>query len=95
MQQKNIIKKYSNGKITVVWKPALCVHSTICWKGNTGLLQVFNPMIKPWINMNGATTERITEQVKQCPSGALSFYFNDVEGIQQSANEADSIEPNK
>jgi len=27
--------------------------------------------------MNGATTERIIEQVKKCPSGALSYFLNE------------------
>ena len=26
--------------------------------------------------MEGATTERIIEQVKKCPSGALSYFLN-------------------
>ena len=64
---------YSNGEVTVVWKPAMCQHSKICWKG---LIQVFNPQVRPWINMDGATTERIIEQVKKCPSGALSYHLN-------------------
>ena len=66
-------KKYTNGEVTVVWKPKLCQHSTICWKG---LIEVFNPKEKPWIKMDGASSERIIEQVKQCPSGALSYYMN-------------------
>ena len=74
MSQKTF--KYSNGETTVVWKPELCQHSTICWKG---LLQVFNPNEKPWIKMDGASTERIIEQVKKCPSGALSYFMNDEE----------------
>ena len=65
--------KYSNGEVTVVWQPKICQHSTNCWKG---LIQVFDPREKPWIKMNGATTERIIEQVKKCPSGALSFFMN-------------------
>jgi len=65
--------KYSNEEITVVWKPGICQHSTICWKG---LLEVFDPRKRPWINMDGATTERIIEQVKKCPSGALSYFLN-------------------
>ena len=68
--------KYTNGEVTVVWKPKSCIHSTNCWKG---LIEVFNPKQKPWINMTGAETERIIEQVKKCPSGALSFYMNDEE----------------
>ena len=77
MDPNNIIKKYSNGKVTVVWKPGTCIHSTICWKGITGLSEVFNPREKPWIKMDGASTERIVEQIKKCPSGALSFYYNE------------------
>ena len=70
------IKKYSNGEITIVWKPEECIHSTMCWKGATGLLEVFDPREKPWIKPERATTERIIEQIKKCPSGALSFYYN-------------------
>jgi uncharacterized Fe-S cluster protein YjdI len=65
--------KYSNGDITVIWKPNLCTHSTNCWKG---LISVFNPKEKPWIKMDGADSERIIEQVKKCPSGALSYISN-------------------
>jgi uncharacterized Fe-S cluster protein YjdI len=41
-----------------------------------GLPRVFNPSRQPWINPNAATTERIIQQVKKCPTGALSYYFN-------------------
>ena len=74
--EKDIIKKYSNGEVTVVWKPAMCIHSTICWKTATGLPEVFNPRVKPWINATGADSSSIVEQVDKCPSGALSFYYN-------------------
>lgn len=64
---------YSNDEVTVVWKPGMCIHSTLCWKG---LPEVFNPRERPWVKMSGATTDRIIEQVKQCPSGALSYFLN-------------------
>lgn len=73
---KDITKKYTNGEITIVWKPNICKHSTICWKGENGLREVFNPSEKPWIKPEGAGTERIIGQIKKCPSGALSFYYN-------------------
>ena len=73
MLKKEITKEYTNGEITVVWKPSTCIHSTKCWKG---LIQVFNPKNRPLINMEGATTNRIKDQVEQCPSGALSYYMN-------------------
>lgn len=72
----DITKKYTNGEVTIVWQPSACIHSTICWKGATGLSSVFNPAERPWIKPEGATTERIIEQVKKCPSGALSYYMN-------------------
>lgn len=73
---REITKEYSNGEITIVWKPASCIHSTICWRRTTGMPQVFNPKERPWIKMEGGATEAIAEQVKKCPSGALSFYYN-------------------
>ena len=73
---KEITKKYTNGTVTIVWKPDVCIHSTICWKGAAGLHEVFNPAERPWIKPEGAPTEKIVAQVKKCPSGALSFYMN-------------------
>ena len=81
--EKNITKKYSNGEITIVWKPGLCIHSTVCWRESTGLPQVFNPQIKPWIKPETATSEQIVAQVKKCPSGALSVYYNNEVNTQE------------
>lgn len=61
---------YTNGEVTVIWKPDICMHSTVCWKG---LLRVFNPKQRPWIKMDGASAEQIIEQIKKCPSGALAI----------------------
>lgn len=69
-------KKYTNGEITIIWKPEICIHSTLCWKGAEGLKQVFNPSERPWIKPEGADTERIIAQINKCPSGALSFIYN-------------------
>lgn len=75
---KDITKNYSNDDITIVWKPSVCTHSTLCWKGATGLRSVFNPMERPWITPEGGTTEEIIERVERCPSGALSYVRKDV-----------------
>jgi putative redox protein len=61
---------YTNGDITVAWKPELCRHAARC---ATQLPQVFNPAVKPWVNMDGATSQEIKEQVARCPTGALSI----------------------
>jgi uncharacterized Fe-S cluster protein YjdI len=63
-------KTYSNDDITVIWKPDVCIHSTKCWKAS---LAVFNPKRRPWIDMNGGSTEEIIKIVDNCPSGALSY----------------------
>jgi uncharacterized Fe-S cluster protein YjdI len=65
-----IVKRYSNGEVTVVWKPDLCAHSTLCFQG---LPAVFDPRERPWVRMAGATTDEIIRQVDACPSGALSW----------------------
>jgi putative redox protein len=61
---------YTNEEITVEWNPELCRHAARC---ATQLPQVFNPAAKPWINMDGATSQEIREQVARCPTGALKI----------------------
>jgi putative redox protein len=65
---------YAGDEITVVWKPEFCQHSARCF---TQLPEVFDPKVKKWINPGGASTERIIEQVKKCPSGALTYFVNE------------------
>jgi uncharacterized Fe-S cluster protein YjdI len=72
-RRKDITKKYTNGEVTVVWKPKLCIHSTLCY---TGLPEVFDPDQRPWVIPGASTTEKIVAQVKECPSNALSYYMN-------------------
>jgi uncharacterized Fe-S cluster protein YjdI len=62
--------KYSNGEITIIWQPNICIHSGICAKG---LIEVFDPRRKPWIDMSLSDSETIKAQIKKCPSGALSY----------------------
>ena len=66
-------KEYSNGEVTVVWKPELCIHSARC-VGN--LPEVFKPKDKPWIKPENASSEELMAAIKKCPSGALSYYLN-------------------
>jgi uncharacterized Fe-S cluster protein YjdI len=67
-------KTYTNGEITVIWKPGVCIHSAKCVQG---LGEVFNVNARPWINMDGSESDRIIKQVDQCPSGALSCVPNE------------------
>lgn len=85
---KDITKKYSNGEITIVWKPSECIHSGICFRG---LGDVFNPKKRPWITMETSTSEQIMAQVKKCPSGALSYFLNREAGDSKIAVESETI----
>ncbi len=91
---KDITKHYTNGEVTIVWKPGVCIHSEMCFHG---LPAVFNPNQKPWINAEAATTEQIVSQIRQCPSGALSFFMNaDVEkqgGVEPQITAESIVEP--
>lgn len=75
---KNLKTKYSNGEITVVWEPAKCIHASHCWKDSPN---IFKPQKKPWIDLKEAKPDDIIKQIRKCPSGALSYYFNDGENI--------------
>jgi uncharacterized Fe-S cluster protein YjdI len=72
----NKTKEYTNGEVTIVWEPEKCIHSAVCVKG---LPHVFQPKDKPWIKIQAAETEALVNQVKACPSGAISFYMNNEE----------------
>ena len=54
-------------------KTVLRIRSANCVKG---LPEVFKLRESPWITPENISTEKIIEQVKRCPSGALSFYLN-------------------
>jgi uncharacterized Fe-S cluster protein YjdI len=64
------MKTYTNtsGTLTVSFDKDKCIHCANCVNS---LPDVFELGHKPWIKMDGASEEQITEVVGQCPSGAL------------------------
>lgn len=84
-----ITKTYTNGDITIVWKPESCIHSKLCW---TQLGEVFNPRARPWVTMEGADTERIKAQIAKCPSGALSYFENNQPNPPATVEAASKVE---
>lgn len=70
---RNIVRKYTNGEVTIVWQPEKCCHSGICVENNP---DVFCPEEIPWIKPENSTTQEIIKTVNQCPTEALTYYMN-------------------
>jgi len=85
-------RQYTNGEITVYWKPAKCIHATTCFRE---LLDVFNPRKRPWINMQGASTEEIISVTDKCPTAAIYWKYNKdlKESPEISADYSDEVNP--
>ncbi|MGB5171910.1 MAG: (4Fe-4S)-binding protein [Eudoraea sp.] len=74
MAEREIKKEYSNGDLTVVWKPQKCIHSGICV---STLPKVYDPEKKPWIEPEKASIDDLKLQIDKCPSAALSYYMKE------------------
>jgi uncharacterized Fe-S cluster protein YjdI len=72
-----VVKQYTNGEITVVWKPDVCEHTGVCVRG---LHEVFDPQRRPWIQLQSSDSATIAAQVERCPSGALAWFRNEPDG---------------
>ncbi|MDU1905538.1 MAG: (4Fe-4S)-binding protein [Dysgonomonas sp.] len=66
-------KEYTNGEITIIWRPEICQHAGVCVRM---LPQVYNPKEKPWVKPMNATTEELIQQIDSCPSRALTYRMN-------------------
>ncbi|MDN3492545.1 (4Fe-4S)-binding protein [Winogradskyella bathintestinalis] len=64
---------FSNSEITVTYTPRCCANAELCAQQ---LSDVFRRSVIPWIDLEGAQTETIVNQIKKCPSGALQFHLN-------------------
>jgi len=69
---------FSNDEITVTFEPCLCIHAGKCAQE---LSDVFRTSVIPWINLDGSESERVIQQIKRCPSGALKFHYNKKEAV--------------
>jgi uncharacterized Fe-S cluster protein YjdI len=69
-QKRQPMEEYKNAKLVVRYDPGVCIHAGECVRG---LPSVFNLSKKPWVDVGGASAAAIIEQVKCCPSGALTY----------------------
>ena len=88
-EQRGPSRRYANDEIEVVWEPRLCIHSGNC---SRRLNSVFNPEARPWVDVDGATPDEISETIVTCPTGALHFRRLDG-GPQEQPQEPTTLEP--
>lgn len=69
----NEVKEYTNCEITITWEAKKCSHAGVCVKT---LPKGYNPIARPWIKINNASSEELMKQIDQCPSGALGYRKN-------------------
>lgn len=77
-------RKYKNKDITVYWKPSSCIHASTCINE---LPAVFRSGEKPWVRMEGGSTDEIIEVVDRCPVDALTWKYNKPEKNDPIGNE--------
>jgi|APMed6443717190_1056831.scaffolds.fasta_scaffold70547_2 uncharacterized Fe-S cluster protein YjdI len=69
-KNKETVKEYSNGEVTVFWRSELCIHSANCL---IGLPEVFNTRKRPWINVHASDSKEIMKIIDTCPSRAITY----------------------
>ena len=79
-------ERYAGTRIAIHDNRSICAHAGRC---TDGLASVFKYKSEPWIDPAGADVEAIIGAIGRCPSGALSYTLDGVEGRDQP--EAPSI----
>jgi len=68
---------YVGRGITIFDNRAICAHAGFC---TDGLKKVFRMNAEPWIDPDGAALAEVIATIEKCPSGALSYAKDGVEG---------------
>jgi len=76
-RSKNRRETYRGKRITIFDNRAICAHAGVC---TDSLKSVFLYGKEPWIDPDGAAVDAIISTVRKCPSGALSYAIEGVEG---------------
>jgi CDGSH-type Zn-finger protein len=78
-------ESYRGERITIHDNRSICAHAGHC---TDGLASVFKYGGEPWIDPSGDAVETIVETVRRCPSGALSYTLDGVDGGDQDLEPA-------
>jgi CDGSH-type Zn-finger protein len=70
-------ESYPAKRITIHDNRSICSHAGHC---TDGLKSVFKYKSEPWIDPAGGAVEAIVETIRRCPSGALSYTLDGVDG---------------
>ena len=81
-------ERYQAKRITIHDNRSICAHAGHC---TDGLDSVFKYKSEPWIDPGGDAVEAIIETIRRCPSGALSYTLDEVEGGDQQREPAITV----
>jgi CDGSH-type Zn-finger protein len=79
---------YTGSEVTIYDNRGICQHAGFC---TDNLATVFKLHQDPWIDPNGAKADAIISQVRQCPSGALSYAVRRTEHRDQQRSPAITV----
>jgi len=68
------VRHYTSDALDVTYDAQRCIHAAECVRG---LPAVFNPQQRPWIQLDAADADSITQVVLRCPTGALHVVRKD------------------
>lgn len=63
-------REYQGQQILITFDLKRCVHAAVCLQQ---LPSVFNLSARPWIQVDGASADKIASVIESCPSGALHY----------------------
>ena len=87
----NKCDEYAGQHITIHDNRSICAHAGVC---TDNLASVFRMKQEPWIDPDAAGIDEIIAVIKKCPSGALSFTMENIDGPAPDPESAIFISPN-
>ena len=79
--------RYPGNKVDVEWDDRLCIHIGECGRAKGDL---FISGRKPWCVPNLVSQEEVVNVVERCPTGALTYHFQDA-SVTEQPNEQNTV----